>query len=232
MANGKTALVIGASRGIGLATVADLVGRGWSVTGTVRHENTKLHELALRHPEHIRIATVDMAVQPSVDAFLDRLAGPPFDLVVLNGAVGQPGEGDVMALSEADLLRVMFVNGVAPVRLATRLVPLVRDGSGVIAFVSSRSGVVALFRDDNEDLYRASKATLNIFTRGFAARLDPARGLTVLTLSPGWVRTDMGGMDATLAPEQSAAGMVASMVAAEGRGDHQFVTWDGQPVAW
>lgn len=96
-----------------------------------------------------------------------------YDLIILNGAVGQPENGGVMTLSQEDLQRVMFVNRVAPVRVATRLLPLVRNGKGVIAFISSRSGVISLYRDNDEDLYRASKATLNTFTRGFAARLAP-----------------------------------------------------------
>jgi NAD(P)-dependent dehydrogenase (short-subunit alcohol dehydrogenase family) len=107
----------------------------------------------------------------------------------------------------------------------------VRDGPGIIAFMSSGLGSVADKTDDYGPLYSASKAALNSLTRSLAAGLG-RRAITVLSIAPGWVRTDMGGSGAPLAVEDSARGIVDVLESRAGSLRHGFVDYRGRTVAW
>jgi NAD(P)-dependent dehydrogenase (short-subunit alcohol dehydrogenase family) len=81
------------------------------------------------------------------------------------------------------------------------------------------------------DLYRMSKAAQNILARGLSEQEAKGRGIAVLSLHPGWVRTDMGGPAATLAVEQSARGL-ADVLESEHRPGHRFLAYDGSEIPW
>ena len=101
----------------------------------------------------------------------------------------------------------MLTNAVAPIRVTRAFLDRVRDGTGIVAFMSSGLGGVAGKTDSYSELYSASKAALNSLSRSFAASLG-GRRVTVLAVAPGWVRTDMGGGGAPLAVEDSVRGVV------------------------
>src|SRR5205085_1825339 len=118
-----------------------------------------------------------------------------------------------------------------PVRLARTFLDRVRDGPGVIAFMSSGLGSVADKTDSYGDLYSASKAALNSLSRSLAASLGRRR-ITVLAVAPGWVRTDMGGPGAPLSVERSVRGIVDVLESRAGTRRHGFVDYRGREVAW
>ena len=119
----------------------------------------------------------------------------------------------------------------APIHLAEAFVDRVRDGTGVIAMMSSGLGSVSNNFRGGADLYSASKAALNKLTRGFASGLGD-RKLTVLSISPGWVRTDMGGPGAAISVEESAKGVIDVVEAKAGTGADGFWGHDGSTVGW
>jgi NAD(P)-dependent dehydrogenase (short-subunit alcohol dehydrogenase family) len=123
----------------------------------------------------------------------------------------------------------MFTNAIAPIRLSRLLADRIRHDTGVLAFTSSVMGSVSQNAGGHE-LYRASKAALNSLTRGLAQELG--RRVTVVTLHPGWVRTDMGGPSAAVSVEDSAKGMVDVMLAERGKHRHRFVDYQGREIAW
>jgi NAD(P)-dependent dehydrogenase (short-subunit alcohol dehydrogenase family) len=128
--------------------------------------------------------------------------------------------------------KVFMTNAVGPIHVAEVLKDRVRDGSGVIAVMTSGLGSVASdFFFGGPDLYSASKSALNKLTRAFAAGLGE-RKLTVLSMSPGWVRTDMGGPSAPVSVEDSTRGLVDVIEAKAGSGEHGFYNYDGGKVAW
>jgi NAD(P)-dependent dehydrogenase (short-subunit alcohol dehydrogenase family) len=118
---------------------------------------------------------------------------------------------------------------VAPIRLGG-LAGSVRPKTGVLAFTSSIMGSVSLNTGGHE-LYRASKAALNSLSRGLWSEVK-RRGITLLTLHPGWVRTDMGGPGASLSVKESTRGIVDMLDARAGTGRHGFVDYRGRTVAW
>jgi NAD(P)-dependent dehydrogenase (short-subunit alcohol dehydrogenase family) len=124
-----------------------------------------------------------------------------------------------------------MTNAVAPMRVARAFLDRVRDGPGIVAFMSSGLGSVADKTDSYSELYSASKAALNSLSRSFAASLG-GRRITVLAIAPGWVRTDMGGAGAPLSVEQSVRGIVDVLENRAGTRRHGFVDYRGREVAW
>jgi NAD(P)-dependent dehydrogenase (short-subunit alcohol dehydrogenase family) len=142
-----------------------------------------------------------------------------------------PERRDAVHASRDEAAHVLLTNAVAPIRIARVFLDRVRDGRGVVAFMSSGLGSIANKTDSYSDLYSASKAALNSLSRSFAASLGGKR-VTVLAIAPGWVRTDMGGPLATLGVEESVRGIVDVLERRAGSGKHGFVDYRGRDVAW
>jgi NAD(P)-dependent dehydrogenase (short-subunit alcohol dehydrogenase family) len=228
----KTALIVGASRGLGLGLAKELYGRGWRVIGTRRSpaSDKGLQALADASGGKVSVETLDVRDAAAVDAFAGRMKDRTFDLVFVNAGISGPHKdlADVTAEEVADLF---VTNVLAPVRLAQQLADRVREGDGVIAFMTSGLGSVSSDFSFGLILYPASKAALNRLTRDFIHTLGD-RKLTVLSMHPGWVRTDMGGPDAPLSIEESCKGMVDVVEAKAGAGEHGFYGHDGKVMPW
>jgi NAD(P)-dependent dehydrogenase (short-subunit alcohol dehydrogenase family) len=160
-----------------------------------------------------------------------RLDGDTFDLVFVNAGIAPKGRSDAASASREEAAMVFMTNAVSPMRVAHAFLDRVRDGPGIIAFMSSGLGSVADKTDSYSELYSASKAALNSLSRSLAASLGRRR-VTVLAVAPGWVRTDMGGRSATLSVEESVRGIVDVLESRAGTGRHGFVDYRGRDVAW
>ena len=228
----KTALVGGASRGIGLGLVKELAGRGWRVIATMRSPATDkgLRAFADASGGKVRIETLDMEQPADIDALAGRLKGETLDLLFVNAGIAG-FRGNAGLAPREDVATIFMTNVVGPIHLAESLSPQVRDGSGVIALMTSGLGSVASDFRFGVDLYSSSKAALNKLTRAFTAELGD-RGLTVLSMSPGWVRTDMGGPQAMISVEESAKGVIDVVEAKAGTGQHGFYGHDGKTIPW
>lgn len=228
MATAKTALIIGASRGLGLGLVERLHEAGWQVTATVRdpQENTAFAKL----PD-VRLEKLDITHREQLDALCVRLAGQTFDLLFINAGITGPGHQSVAQAHTDELGKLFMTNSVAPVRLAERFVPQLREATGVIAFMTSVLGSVACPDAPQLALYKASKAALNSLTCTFVSELDNPR-LTVLSFHPGWVKTDMGGEAADIDVNTSTTGLVEQVEAYSGRGGNYFIDYQGKSIPW
>src|SRR5580700_1506361 len=194
---GKTALIIGASRGLGYALAAEYLARGWQVTATVRGaRRTGLHDLAGSAAGRLVVETVDITVPGEVAALHDRLAQATFDLLFVNAGVTNGPEETIASVSTDTFIRLMVTNALSPMRVIETLQDLVAP-HGTIAVMSSGQGSIANNDRGGFEVYRASKSALNQLMRSFAARHagDPR---TLLLMAPGWVQTDLGGPGAPL----------------------------------
>jgi len=223
------ALVVGASRNLGLGLVRELVARGWDVVGTVRGDRrTGLHDLADAHPGRVRIEQLDTTVPAEIDALRDRLETASLDLLVVNAGIT---DADVPAAEVDDdvFARVMLTNALAPVRVVERLSDRVAS-RGTVAVMSSRQGSVSLNTRGGHEVYRASKSALNQLVRSYDARRTDER--TLVLVHPGWVQTDLGGEGAPLTVEQSVPGILDMLEKHAGDGGLQFRNHLDEVVAW
>jgi NAD(P)-dependent dehydrogenase (short-subunit alcohol dehydrogenase family) len=229
----RLALVVGASRGLGLGLAAELKSRGWHVVGTVRDDagERRLQKLAGNPGGEIRVEHLDINDDAQIAALRRRLDDPQFDLVFVNAGIAPKGKSSAAGASRDEAAAVFMTNAVAPMRVADAFLDRLRDGPGIVAFMSSGLGSVAGKTDSYSPLYSASKAALNSLSRSFAASLG-RRHVTVLAIAPGWVRTDMGRQGATLSVEESVSGIVDVLESRAGTLRHGFVDYRGRDVAW
>lgn len=227
----KTILLIGASRGLGFAMVEEYLERGWRVIATGRENSTaKLRQLSERAGGALEIETVDIAVPEQVAALHARLADRRVDVLFVNAGVKNDDRETIADVSTEEFVRVMVTNALSPMRVVETFQDLVLP-SGTIGVMSSGQGSVSNNVNGNYEVYRGSKAALNMFMRSFAARhADDPR--TLLLMAPGWVRTDMGGPQARLSIDESIPNLVNTIEAYEGRSGLHYVDYLGRVVPW
>ena len=227
----KTALIIGASRGLGYAMAEQYLKQGWTVVGTVRAASgTPLHALAAKSDGRVEIETLDIDFPDQIAALRGRLAGRSFDLLFVNpGTSNNPNE-IVAEVSTDEFVRVMVTNALSPMRVVEALQDLVPP-TGVIGVMSSGQGSVANNTMGMREVYRGSKAALNTFMRSFAARhADSPRAMVLM--APGWVRTDLGGDKAPLTIEDSVPNIVKVLIGVQGKAGLQYLDYLGRTVPW
>lgn len=224
--SGRTVLITGANRGLGLEFARQLQAAGASVIGTARkpHEARDLKALG------VRVEQLDVADDRSVAALAERLEGAAVD-VLLNNAGIFPTRAGFAKESVADARRAFEVNTLGPMRVTQALLPNLRAGerklvmnmsSGLGSITNTRGGMAG---------YRMSKAALNMQTRVEAGDLR-GEGFIFVAMSPGWVRTDMGGPNATLSPAESVRGMLAILAGLTAADSGRFFNYDGQELPW
>lgn len=209
--SGKSIFIFGASRGIGLGLAREFLSRGWSVIASERSPSEELHAL---EGERLRIVTADVTVPESYDS-LDLGLGSLDCLFINAGISGAKHQSSEQATSD-EVAEVMMTNAFGPARAAKRLLPSVRDG-GTLAFMTSQLGSIAN-NTGGFELYRASKAALNMLAKGIAEQNAGPRGIGTLALHPGWVQTDMGGPNATLTVDESVTSLADVVEGASGKG--------------
>jgi NAD(P)-dependent dehydrogenase (short-subunit alcohol dehydrogenase family) len=198
----KTVLVLGANRGLGLEFAKQYAADGYDVIATCRRptEATELRRLG------VRLEALDTSTSSSIEALAKKLEGESIDVLICNAGVYGP-RGDTMTdMPTEDFDLVMRTNVLGPLRLTLAFASQVAKARGVMAFLSSRMGSISTMSSSSGIAYRASKAALNAVTKAASLELGK-RGVRVVSLHPGWVRTDMGGPSATLTPQESVAGM-------------------------
>ena len=225
----RKALIVGASRGLGLGLVQELASRGWQVTATARDltRATGLREL----PKNVQLETVDIDDAAAVDTLAQRLSGQSFDVVFINAGIMGPEHHAAESATPGEIAQLFGTNSVWPIRLARKLVGNVKTGNGIVAFMSSGMGRDSENTTGGTELYRASKAALNSLVRSFAADLGD-RSITVLAVNPGWVRTDMGGDDAPLDLATSSRGTADMLEKRAGTGGVAFVDYQNEELPW
>lgn len=225
-----TILIVGASRGLGLGITGAYLARGWDVIGTVRAgARTPLHDLADAHPGRVTIETLDITAPEQITALRERLSGRTLDTLFVNaGTTTHDPLVGIGAVDTDEFTRVLVTNALSPMRVVEALFDRVPD-TGLIGVMTSGQGSIANNKNGRGDVYRASKAALNMLMQGFAAR-HPDRAM--LLLAPGWIKTDLGGPDATFTIEESVPVLVDLLLAARGTPGLRYIDRFGQTVPW
>ena len=220
----STILITGAGRGLGHELARQYAADGWRVIGTVRSAQAKL-------PPGVERQLADLTDREQIAALGKALRGVPIDVLFCNAGIsGKRG----MALGSFDYdswEEVLRVNLLGTAAVTEALLPNVLAGERkVIAMMSSHLGSIAEASGMTLP-YATSKAALNMLVKGLAATLA-SQSVIVVALSPGWVRTDMGGASAPLAPERSVAGLRNVIAGLTQRDSGKFLSHDGSPIPW
>ncbi len=224
----KTALIIGASRGIGMEFVRQYREDGWRVFATARDENglSALRELGA---EPIKL---DVTRVESLSGLSWQLDGVELDVAVYNAGVNSERTTGLAPITKEAFDRVFHTNVLGAMQTAPLVLPFVEAAGGTFGFLSSRMGSIALMDSNGSWLYRASKAAVNSVVK--AVSLEAQRA-TCVAMHPGWVRTDMGGENADIDVQTSVAGMRRVLARAPGeRATHNggFFNYDGNALTW
>ena len=208
----KQVLITGASRGIGRATAEEFLAHSWSVIGTSTSGKT-----AVNHPG-LTMLRLDFLRPESVHEFSSKIIveGGHFDVLVNNAGVSLD-EGPKISIDA--LRRSLEVNLIGLVDLTERLIPMIASGGHIINVSSGLSSITVNSMPTYAPAYSISKAAVNMYTRILAERLR-GKGITVSSIDPGWVKTDMGGPAAPRHPSEPAREIYE--LAVSGRETGQF----------
>jgi NAD(P)-dependent dehydrogenase (short-subunit alcohol dehydrogenase family) len=235
-----TVLITGASRGIGLELARQYASDGWDVIASARspEKSLGLTELAKKYGGKITLQTLDVTNDISIDDLTEELDSRPVDLLINNAAVyprkgAHVGELDYDAWGdtfETNLFGVMRVTEALLENVAAserKQIAAISSGMGSLSSVAG--GAVA--QSGTSYQYRTSKAALNMAMLVLSKELAP-RGISVVLISPGWVKTDMGGAGAAITPEVSVAGIRKILASNSMDISGKFWSYDGSVWPW
>jgi NAD(P)-dependent dehydrogenase (short-subunit alcohol dehydrogenase family) len=223
-----TVVITGASRGLGFEFAKQYKADGWAVIATCR-EPAKAEALKALG---VRVEALDVDSAAQTKELAAKLAGESIDLLILNAGIYGPRTTGYQDLDEDAWAQVLKTNVMAPLRFAAAMADtLAKGGMKKLAFVSSRMGSIGANDAGGAYIYRSSKAALNAVIKSFA--LDTRdKGLTAISLHPGWVQTDMGGPSAAIDPTTSVTGMRAVIAKAQNSDNGSFFNYDGENLPW
>ncbi len=229
------ALVTGANRGLGLEFVRQLLARGGRVVAACRKpaDATALQALAAAHPGRLHVLALAVDSDAGRLAFARDVADlfEGLELLVNNAGVLVRGE-QFGELDARQLQQALDTNTIAPLMLVQALAPLLQRGvQARVLNIGSALGSIGRADGFNTPGYRISKAGLNMAGVMMAHALNP-QGIGVITASPGWVKTDMGGSDAQLTPEASVASLLRLVDTVPGVPAGVFLDRSGDPLPW
>jgi NAD(P)-dependent dehydrogenase (short-subunit alcohol dehydrogenase family) len=222
-----TVLITGANRGIGLEYARQFAARGYKVIGTAR-DPADAKELAAVAD---RVEPLDVTDAASVAALAARLNGAAIDILVNNAGVFDRKDVSVDRVDFAMMEQTLAVNTLGPLRVTQALLPNLRAGKRrTIVNMSSQLGSIEL-SNGRWYAYRASKAALNQVNKTLSAELAP-EGFTCVVLHPGWVRTELGGADATYSAQESVGGLIAVIEKLGPADSGRFYDFEGTRIPW
>ena len=226
----KTILLAGASRGLGLGLAGEYLRQGWTVIATARTPDKAdgLARLAAEHGTRLQIEQLDVADTHSAASLASRLAGHTLDVLFVVAGINNHAKVPVHDVSQNEVAREFITNATSPIALAEALQPLLAP-KATIAFMTSVLGSIGSNAGGGMELYRASKAALNMLASCYALR---HKGTPVLLLHPGWVRTEMGGENAPVDVPTSVAGLVSVVAANAGRSGVAYLDYQGNRLPW
>jgi NAD(P)-dependent dehydrogenase (short-subunit alcohol dehydrogenase family) len=228
VSNPSTALIVGASRGLGLGLVQEYLDRGWQVIATERRPGSS-KALAALAQDTLTIEALDIDDEAAIAALAQRLAGRTLDLLYVNAGISDDPSVPIGQVATAEFERVMRTNALGPMRIVERLAERVLP-QGTIAVMTSALGSVSTEPHAGYDLYSASKAALNRLMRGYAVRAGAER--TLLAVMPGWVKTEMGGDAAPLDVKSSVHGIANAIAARSGTPGLTFIDYSNAVLPW
>jgi len=230
----STILITGANRGIGFEITQQYAKAGWRVIACCR-EPDKAQELdGVRsdHGEQVSIHRLDVTNSEPIKALVTSMENTPIDILLNNAGIYGQRDDSLGNIDEDKWLETFRVNTIAPIKVMEAFIDVVAASKRkVFATITSKMGSIADNTSGGSYVYRSSKAALNAAMKSAANDLE-GRGISVVAIHPGWVRTDMGGSSGLLSVEQSAKSIreLLGRVSIEDTG--KFFNYDGTVIPW
>ena len=233
----QTVFITGADKGLGLSLAGRFLHGGFHVFAGNYSSGAALRELAAGFPSQLTLVDLDVTDLASTKHAAAVVAeqAPSLDILINNAAVHlekpvRPLEQ--LDLAEKQLQRTMDVNAFGPLRVVQQFLPLLeKGGKKLIVNISSEAGSIADCRRAAEYAYCMSKSALNMASRILQNALGP-RGFKVLAIHPGWMRTDMGGLEASIHPDESADGIFKLAILPWQLDDAIYMDYQGNHLPW
>ncbi|MEJ5283588.1 MAG: SDR family oxidoreductase [Brevinematia bacterium] len=228
----KVVLITGASKGLGFVLVEKFLLKDYIVIATYRKDKEFLEKI--KH-QNLSLFQMDVGDELSVKKCFEDIikSYKSIDVLINNAAVYLEGKKPTPPITEIDIEKAMItynVNSLGPLRVLKYFSPLIMKGKDkLIVNISSEAGSIADCWRDREFGYCMSKAALNMLTK-ILSNYGKKDGVKVYSVHPGWMRTDMGGSDADISPEEAAEGIV-NFVLSE-HSSHEFYDYKGNPMKW
>lgn len=230
-----TTLITGSNRGIGFEFARQYAQSGWNVIACCRQpENaSNLRQLANSFPDLVTIHPLDVADHNQIKNLSNNLRNTSIDLLINNAGIYPPSDDGGFGKIDYEAWHKAFqINTMAPLRIAEAFLAQISNSQlKIIAIITSKMGSI----DDNKRggsyIYRSSKAAVNMVGKSLSVDLK-LQGITTVILHPGWVKTDMGGPDALISPEQSVLGMQRILSNLKLSDSGKFFAYDGKIIPW
>ena len=224
----KTAVITGASRGIGSEFVVRLLDKGWRVYAGFRKE---MHRLDLIEDENLIVGQLDVTDNDSIERFAQEVEHH-VDLLINNAGVPDGRWRNIKEIDDQWALDVININSLGPVRLVRSLYDKMSgENLSTVVMISSLMGSIDDCHSGRSYAYRASKTALNMFT--VAMKKEALEdNISFLILHPGWVKTRMGGENAPVEMNTSVDGMMKLIEEHNLDNSGRFVQYDGVDLPW
>lgn len=225
-------LITGANRGIGLQLVRQAAATGETIYAGARKpdEAHALAELAKLSGGRVRIIQLDVRDEESIAAAAKSLDGEPIGTLINNAGI-MGSRNTALHMDPAEFMDIMRVNVLGPVLVTRAFLPNLRAARGAkVAVISSLMGSFS-YETTSYIAYSTSKSAVNRMFNSLARELA-GDGIGVAILSPGWVRTDMGGPNATLSVEESARGLLREIARTDAPLSGKFRDYAGGKITW
>lgn len=220
----STILITGANRGLGLEFVKEYLKDSWKVIACCRHPD-KATELQKISHENLQIEKLDVTNQQSIQDLAKKLKNQAIDILLNNAGIYPKGtsEEEWIATFKTNTFAPFFMVQAFQEHVAASKLKIIADMSSLMGSIQDASG--------GSYVYRASKAALNCITKNLAVDLQ-SKQITVVSLSPGWVATDMGGPNANLTPEKSISGLKKVLSTLTLKDSGSFIHYDESKLPW
>ncbi|MCX7820823.1 MAG: SDR family oxidoreductase [Brevinematales bacterium] len=228
----KIVLITGASKGLGYFLVENFLKKDYIVLATYRRDEELLKTI---NHHNLRLFQMDVSEESSVKNCFEEIRKIYYkiDIIVNNAAIYLEGKKPTPPITDIDIENVITtynVNAVGALRVLKYFYPMVlKSEDKLIINISSEAGSIADCWRDREFGYCMSKAALNMLTK-ILSIYGKKDNVKVFSIHPGWMRTDMGGKEADISPEEAAIGIVKFV--SSPAANHEFYDYTGKPMNW
>ena len=221
-------LITGCNRGIGQELALRYARQGWKVEGACRDPGR-----ATALAGEVTLHRCDVRHEGEIDELAAAVKGKALDLIINNAGVMGPRDPVWGASHMKDWLEVFGTNSAAPYMITERLLANLEAGrlKQVVNISSALGSLTQSEKAEWSPIYGASKAAVNMATRHLSSRLK-SKGITVVSLHPGWVQTDMGGQEAAITVGESASALMSTIAKLTPAMTGSFFNRDGTPLPW